>query len=432
MATLTPQAEKLNKIIERESSLVFGMFSGRGKQIYFPHEGILGQSAEAKGRKYNATIGMACEDDGTIMALEAMTGKVLVNKDSIFPYASSFGKKELRERWHELLEVKNEGLRKKNVSVPVVTCALTHGLSVVGYLFADPETEVVLAEPLWGNYKLVFGTTYGAKLVTFPLFKAGGFNVEGLREKLAGGAKRKILLLNFPNNPTGYTPTNGEVDALIQVIREHAEKNKIIVVTDDAYFGLVYQEGVFKHSLFTRLYDLHENVLGVKIDGITKEDYAWGLRVGFISFGCRGGTKALYTSLEDKAAGAVRATVSNAPNLSQALVLEALNAKGYDEQKLRKRKLLESRFKKIQDILAHHGEYREYFGQLPCNSGYFMCVQLASGLDAEAVRKHLLTKYDTGLISVGSTLRVAFSSVPASQLEVIFDSIYRACKDLKG
>lgn len=432
MATRTPQAEKLNKVIERENSAVFGMLTERGKGIYFPHEGILGQTAEAKGKEYNATIGMACEDDGTVMALEAMTEKVLVDKDAIFPYASSFGKKELRDRWHELLAEKNEGLSKDNVSVPVVTCALTHGLSIVGYLFADPDTEIILADPLWENYKLVFDTTYSAKLVTFPLFKDGGFNIEGLREKLSGGTKRKILLLNFPNNPTGYTPTNEEVDELVAVVHEYAENSKIVVVTDDAYFGLVYKEGVFKHSVFTRLYDLHENVLAIKIDGITKEDYAWGLRVGFISFGCKGGTKELYAALEDKAAGAVRGTVSNAPNLSQALVLEALNATGYDGQKQRKRELLESRFQKIQDILSEHEEYKEYFEQLPCNSGYFMCVQLVDGLDAEEARKHLLEKYNTGLISVGTTLRVAFASAPGSQLETIFDNIYRTCKDLKG
>ena len=48
-------------------------------------------------------------------------------------------------------------------------------------------------------------------------------------------------------------------------------------------FGLVYENGIFKESLFSKLADLHENVLAVKVDGATKEDYAWGFRVGFIT-----------------------------------------------------------------------------------------------------------------------------------------------------
>ena len=39
----------------------------------------------------------------------------------------------------------------------------------------------------------------------------------------------------------------------------------------------LYEEGIEKESLFTYLCDLHENVLAIKIDGATKEDYVWGL-----------------------------------------------------------------------------------------------------------------------------------------------------------
>ena len=53
------------------------------------------------------------------------------------------------------------------------------------------------------------------------------------------------MLLNFPNNPTGYTPTEAEAKALTAEIRKAAEAgNRIVVVLDDAYFGLVYEEGM--------------------------------------------------------------------------------------------------------------------------------------------------------------------------------------------
>ena len=48
---MNPQAEELNKIIQEKSSVVFELLSERGKEIYFPKKGILGQTAEAKSTK---------------------------------------------------------------------------------------------------------------------------------------------------------------------------------------------------------------------------------------------------------------------------------------------------------------------------------------------------------------------------------------------
>ena len=65
--------------------------------------------------------------------------------------------------------------------------------------------------------------------------------------------------------------------------------------TDDAYFGLFYEETALKESIFTRLMDRHSNLLAVKLDGATKENFVWGLRVGFVTYGCpvKGRGKAL-------------------------------------------------------------------------------------------------------------------------------------------
>ena len=128
--------------------------------------------------------------------------------------------------------------------------------------------------------------------------------MDALLEKVNAPGEKKVILLNFPNNPTGYTPTVAEAEAIQKGLLKAAQAGKkIAVLIDDAYFGLVYREGVEKESLFARLVDLHENVLAVKLDGATKEDYVWGLRVGFVTFGGKGlGPEAL-KALEAKAAG---------------------------------------------------------------------------------------------------------------------------------
>lgn len=67
---------------------------------------------------------------------------------------------------------------------------------------------------------------------------------------------------------------------------------------------------------------------------------------------------------------------------------------------------------------------------MPFNSGYFMCVALKPGLDTEKVRQHLLEKYSTGVVALGSVIRLAFSATPRAQLPELVENLYKACSDL--
>lgn len=429
MANLNPQAEELNIVIKQNNPVIFDLLSEKGKAIFFPKKGILAQSAEAKGKKINATIGMAVEDDGSPMRLNSIAEKISLDPKDVFPYAPSFGKPELRKVWQEMIRKKNSSLGDKTISLPVVTNALTHGLSMCGYMFVNPGESVIVPDLFWGNYKLVFVNSYNAKIDNFETFKNDGFNVGGLKEKLTGDGDKKILVLNFPNNPSGYTPTEEEANAIVEAVKEAAEAGKkILVLCDDAYFGLVYKEGVYKESIFSQLADLHEGVLAVKLDGATKEDYVWGLRTGFITYATKGITKEVCGALEAKTAGAVRGNISNAPHISQSLVLKAFTSPTYEKEKQEKYNILRERFDKVVEVLEAHKEYEEYFKALPFNSGYFMCIKLAEGLDGEKVRQTLLEKYSTGVITMGNVLRIAFSAVKKDLIPELFDNIYKACK----
>ncbi len=429
---MNPQATSLNNIISSENLTVFELLSERGKNIFFPKKGILGQTADAKGAKINATIGAAIEDDGTPMRLGVIEEKININPALAFPYAPSFGRPDIRAKWKSMIYAKNPSLKKATLSLPVVTNALTHGISMVGYLFLDKGQEVISPDLFWGNYNLTLNQAYGSSISTFNLFKNGGFDVEALRAKLTeGGIGKKVLLLNFPNNPSGYTPTEAEMKAIIEVIRESAEAgNKIVVVSDDAYFGLVYEDGVATESIFASLAQLHENVLAVKVDGATKEDYVWGFRVGFISYGVKGGTSALYDALEQKTAGAIRGNISNASNLSQSLLFQAFESAEYLEQKSKKEAILQERYDAVKAALKDP-KYAPYFQALPFNSGYFMCVQLSKGIDGEELRALLNKKYSIGVINLNNIIRLAFAAVAATDVKALFEGLYEACCEIK-
>jgi len=429
---MNPQAEELNEIIKKNNPNLFDMLSERGKGIFFPKKGILAQTAEAKGKEIDATIGIALEEDGSPMRLKSIASHIKgLDPKDIFSYAPTFGKPELREKWKELLFEKNPSLKEKKFSLPLVTNALTNALSISGFMFVDNGDKIICPDMFWGTYKLIFENWHYAKIETFPTFFMKNFNIDGLEAKLSEGIGKKIVLLNFPNNPVGYTPTEKEAKQLIDIFKKSSESgNKIIALIDDAYFGLVYKKGIYKESLFSQLADLNENLLAVKIDGATKEDYAWGLRVGFLTYGIKGANKEVYGALEAKTAGALRGNISNDSNLSQSLVLSAYNSPKYWKEKDEKYKLLRKRFRAVQKVFKEHEEYREVFEALPHNSGYFMCVKLRGKLNVENIRQKLLQeKYDTGVIAQGDLLRLAFSAVPTEKMPKLFENLYNACKD---
>jgi aspartate/methionine/tyrosine aminotransferase len=442
---LDPQAENLNQAIKTANPSVLAMLSSRGKAIFFPKLGILAQSAEANGKEINATIGIALEDDGKPVALPSVAKNLILPAGDAFPYAPSPGRPDIRKLWKEMINRKNPGLAGKSFSQPVVTAALTHGLSMAGYLFCDEGDQIIVPDLYWENYGLIFTHAYGATLNTFATYKkpsnnsqahggvAGSFNIAGLRAKMLEPAKngKKIVLLNFPNNPSGYTPLPSEVSEIVAVLKESAERgDKVVVLIDDAYFGLVFEDNVYAQSIFAELCDLHPNLLAVKIDGATKEDYVWGFRVGFLSYGIKGATPALYEALEAKTGGAIRGNISNSSNPAQSLLVRSWSSSEYTAEKAQKFNLLKRRYMAVKEILAAHPEYQEQFTALPFNSGYFMCIQTT--VDSEKLRQKLLTDYSTGTINFGGVLRLAFSATPTDKLPKLFENIYKASMELSG
>jgi aspartate/methionine/tyrosine aminotransferase len=429
---LDTQAKQLNESIKAANRHVYAMLSEKGKNIFFPKRGILAQTAEASGKAINATIGTALEDNATPMCLESLWKQLNLQKKNIFSYAPSPGRPEIRAIWKEMLYKKNPSLAGKEVSLPVVTSALTHGLSMAGYLFCGKGDTVIIPDLYWENYDLILSHGCGAAIATYPTFRGEAYNVAGITKRLKALPRgKKIVLLNFPNNPTGYTVTVSEAQAIKDALVDAADAgDDIVVFVDDAYFGLVYEEGILKESLFALLTGAHERILCVKFDGPTKEDYVWGFRVGFVTFGVKNGPPQLYAALEAKLAGAIRGNISNASNIGQSLLLTAYADPLYREEKEAKHAVLKRRYDKMRDIFKSHPEYAEVLLPLPFNSGYFMCVRLVAG-SAEAVRQKLLSAYDTGIIALGDVIRIAFSSTPFPLLEKLLDNIYKAGSEVR-
>lgn len=430
-------AVELNKIIEQYNPPILGMLSQVGKALFFP-KGILSQSAEAKEKAHriNATIGIARESGHTMHFDTIMASIQGIRASQSLTYAPSYGIPELRKKWQEMMLEKNPTLKGKSISLPVVTCGVTHAVSIFADLWVDPGDVVILPDLMWGNYSMILSVRKGARLAQYPLFNdRGGFNMEGFEEVVrreAAEAGKIVVLLNFPQNPTGYTISKDEAQSLVSVLTRVAQEgSRVIAATDDAYFGLFYEDQTLKESLFAHLCGCHPNLLAVKLDGGTKEHYIWGLRVGFITYGaaCDGEAAPIYEALEKKTAGAVRGNISNASHLSQTILLNSIQSEDNRREREEKYTILKNRALKVKSVLENP-RYDEAWYVYPFNSGYFMCLRLKT-VEAEPLRIHLLERYGVGLIALGRReLRVAFSCIDEDQIQELFDTIFQGVKDL--
>jgi len=435
---LNPLAQELNDILEKGNPDFQGSLARFGREIFFP-KGILTQSAEAKAKahRFNATIGTA-KDKGQAMHLPSIMNRFSgLTPDEALNYAPSYGIPALRKAWADEMVRKNPGLKGKRMSLPVVTAGLTHGLSVAADMFIEPGDVIIIPDKLWGNYRLLFELRKEAIIRTFPFYNdKGGFNIDGYMQALkeAEGSSRIVTLLNFPNNPTGYTPTFSEMKEMGALLIRIAESGQpVVVFCDDAYFGLFYDDDTASESIFSILADSHPKLTAVKLDGATKEDFVWGFRVGFITVSTRvndGQEDAFYEAIEKKLGGTVRSNISNAPAPSQSVLLHAMEDSNFETDRNERRQILKDRAIEVKNVLSE-SKYADYFKAYPFNSGYFMCVKLNQGLDAEKFRKELLENEGIGVIAIGSSdIRIAFSSVEKEDIKELFDAMLRCASKL--
>jgi aspartate/methionine/tyrosine aminotransferase len=128
--------------------------------------------------------------------------------------------------------------RKVDASQIAVTTAGVNALMVASQLLVDPGDRVVQVVPLWPNLQEI-PKILGATVETVALqFSPSGWRLplQQLLDALKPGTR--ALYLNSPNNPTGWTVSREELEA----IHEHCRRNGIWIFADDAYERLYYGE----------------------------------------------------------------------------------------------------------------------------------------------------------------------------------------------
>jgi len=447
---------------------LYNTLSEIGKRIFLP-DGIFYWSGRAKNEaELVGTLGAAYgfekdfieggSSDWLPCYLKEVENYSKLSIKQIIPYTSIGGLLETRMIWKDwiieksLYSEKEDSLLsrlKKYITTPVITGGVTNGIFQACSMFLNPNEYIIVPNKRWGNYDNIIYKFIGAKTQSFEFFKENKMNIKGLKtaiEKVAEIQEKIVILLNFPNNPTGYVPTIEEASNLVDILKKSqiTHEKPIVVLIDDAYEPYVYKENVLNKSIFYDLHQLNENVIPVKLDGITKELLIYGGRVGFITIGLKPSWIAddielqnLKEEIHNKLEGFIRATISNCNSFYQVLVHKLFEENGFEKiLKSREKinKLLKLRYETINSELKKINNPNISID--PNSGGFFVFVNLDSNkLKAKEFADYLLKEYKVGIIPIEQKdeningIRIAYCSIDINKIPELVNRINLALND---
>lgn len=187
-------------------------------------------------------------------------------------YTANAGLLELRCAISKYLERKYD-LKYDPKDEIIVTVGGSEAIDLCIRAVVDPGDEVLVVEPSFVCYKPIVDLMHGVPVVieTKPEdnFK---LTAEALRAKITD--KTKLLILPFPNNPTGAVMTRPELEAVADVLRG----TNILVLTDEIYSELSYHG---KHVSIAEIDGMQERT--IYVNGFSKAFAMTGWRLGYLA-----------------------------------------------------------------------------------------------------------------------------------------------------
>lgn len=186
-------------------------------------------------------------------------------------YTSNAGLIQLRE------EISKNMFRKYNVKYDskdeiIVTVGGSEGIDIALRALAGPGDEVIIPEPSFVAYKGCTSFT-GAKAVTINLRAEDQFKLTAELLEKAITPKTKVIIMPFPNNPTGAVMTKDELKPIVELLKD----KDIIVISDEIYAELTYKG---KHVSIAGFREMRDKT--IVINGFSKAYAMTGWRLGYV------------------------------------------------------------------------------------------------------------------------------------------------------
>ena len=230
-------------------------------------------------------------------------------------YTSNAGLMELREEICRYL-YRRQGLSYDPVKEVLITVGGSEAIDIGLRAMCNPGDEVLIPQPSYVSYEPC-AVLAGAKPVIINLKAENEFRLTAQELEDAITEKTKILILPFPNNPTGAIMEKKDLEAIAEVILKH----DIFVMPDEIYSELTYKD---KHVSIAELPGMQERT--ILINGFSKAYAMTGWRLGYAC-----GPREIIQQMTKSHQFAIMC----APTTSQCAAVEALKNGDGDVEQMR-------------------------------------------------------------------------------------------------
>jgi len=190
----------------------------------------------------------------------------------------------------------------------IVSSGAKHSLFNIFQSVIDDGDEVIVPAPFWVSYTDMIILANGKPVIIQPSDKAN-FKITPESVEKVLTPKTKAIIINSPSNPTGATYTVEELKSIAKV----CVKNKVLIISDDIYEKLVYDN--FKFTSIAQVYP-EAKELSVIVNGVSKAYSMTGWRIGYAA-----GPKNIISAMSKIQSQ----STSNASSISIKASVEALN-----------------------------------------------------------------------------------------------------------
>ncbi|WP_407311156.1 aminotransferase class I/II-fold pyridoxal phosphate-dependent enzyme [Desulfosporosinus sp. SB140] len=187
-------------------------------------------------------------------------------------YTSNAGLFELREELAHHLHV-SLGLSYDPLKEILITTGASEAVDLVMRAVLEPGNIVLVPDPSYVSYAPC-ATLAGASVRYVPTYAKENFRLRVEDIAKAYSPEVKLLVLSYPNNPTGAIMQREDLLPIAEFVKQH----DLLVLADDIYSDLTY-EGA--HTSFASLPDMHDRTLFVS--GFSKSYAMTGWRIGYVA-----------------------------------------------------------------------------------------------------------------------------------------------------
>lgn len=185
-------------------------------------------------------------------------------------YTGNAGLLELREEISKYLKRRFD-MEYDAKEETLVTVGGSEAIDIALRAMTDPGDEIIIPQPSYVSYEPC-AILAGGKPVIIELKNENQFRLTAQELEAAITEKTKVLILPFPNNPTGAIMERQDLEAVAKVI----EKHDIFVLSDEIYAELCYTD---KHVSIVNIPGMRERT--ILINGFSKAYAMTGWRLGY-------------------------------------------------------------------------------------------------------------------------------------------------------